>query len=135
MIGALVTYLLQVDGSGVSQNLTDSAGNKLPVYHLRVPQGADFPAVVYDVISGTPDYCKKGARGTQEWRVQFDIYHESDFEAATIADNLRDILEGWQGTHNGVKYNYTTVASQVEGWGDLLAQALVTVDVIFRTAN
>ena len=118
MINALLTYLLDISSTWVSANLLDSGGDGVRVYHQRIPQGHEYPAVVFNVLPIVPSYAKKGREAYDEAQVQFDIYHADDSEAAAIAANLRSILSGWAGSNDGTRWNYTTLDSEADGYND-----------------
>lgn len=135
MIETLITALLQISATDwQSQNLTDSQGVKVHVYHQRLPQGRDFPAVVYHVIAQTPDYVK-GKMGLQDYLVQFNVHHADDFEAATIAQGLVDILEGWKGESNGKTWKYIMHERTVDLYDDSQQLAGKTADFRFSRDN
>ena len=125
--------LLEVNATtGVSANLLDSQDEGVRVHHNRTPQGTNIAGVVYHIIVETPAYQKGGVATHDEAQVQFDVYHPSDFEAATIAANLRTILEGWTGTHDGDRYNYTTLDAIRDGYSDELDTPKRQLDFTFR---
>lgn len=106
MTGQLLMNLLQVSGStGESANVFESNGTKkVKVYQWNTWQENPHSAVVYHVLGTSPNRCKSGISAADDVQVQISIWHPDSFEAATIANNIRQILEGWEGTYNSVKY-------------------------------
>lgn len=135
MIGTLLMSLLEVNQTtGVSANLLDSEDNGVRVHHSRTPQGENIAGVVYHLITQTPQYRHQTAAIAvrDEAQVQFDIYYPSDYEAAFIAQNLRDILEGWSGTSGGNTWNVTTLDGFRDGYENELDTPKLSMDFTFR---
>lgn len=131
MVGKLVMNILQVNTStGVSANLKDSSGAGVKVHHARVPQGDSFPAVVYDVENMEFEFCKDELK-EHEYRVRFTVFHEDDYEAATIAENLLTIVDGWKGDYDGETWFRTNVDGGSELYNDELALHMQVLDFIF----
>jgi hypothetical protein len=123
MIEALIIYLLEVHATtGVSSNLLDSGGAGVRVYHNRIRQSHGKNAVVFNIITETPNYRHQPGSGSiavqDEVGVQFDIWHENDHEARTISKNLRTIIEGWSGEHEGSTYNYIILTATRDAYDD-----------------
>jgi hypothetical protein len=118
MIQTLITSLLEISASTwISANLLDGDDAGVRVYHQRIPQGHAYPAVVYNVLPTTTAHRHHiGTAATvavqDEGVVQFDIWHSVDSEAATIAANLRTLLEGQFGTVDGINYNTILLTRQ-----------------------
>lgn len=135
MIQALITYLLEIHASTwVSALLLDSTETPVRVYHQRIPQGAAYPAAVFHVLDQTTQYCKQGM-GLQDYPVTFTIYHQLDTEADAIADNLIELLEGWQGEHGGKTWKYTMFSRKLEGVDDPQGLRSKIVDFQFSRDN
>lgn len=117
MIGQLLMNLLQVSQvTGESANVLDSARGPVKVYHWNTWQANATEAIVYHVIGKTPIRDKSGVSKADDVQVQLTVWHKKDFEAATIAANLRNVLEGWQGTYNSVTYYKILFESEVESY-------------------
>lgn len=128
MIGKLI-----IDRLTVSSTLQDSQGNGIKLHNQRKPQNESIAAVVYNVINEIPSYCKSAINDTDEARVQLDIYHPHDYEAQWIAENkVRSVLEGWAGTFESIRYNYTTLESKRTGYNDEFSLHFVSMDFIIR---
>jgi hypothetical protein len=135
MIQALITSLLQIHAATwVSANLLDGEGDGVRVYHQRIPQGSAYPAVVYNLITQTPENCKGGI-AMHRYEVSFTVYHADDVEAETIADHLIELLDGWQGTEGGKLWHYTSFTRKVEGFNDPQKLASKIVDFLFIREN
>lgn len=118
MIEQLILHILDVHATtGVSANLLDSEGAGVRVYHNRIRQGHGKNAVVFNVLSQNPDY-RKGGIGQHEYSVSFNVHHESDYEAATIANNLVDLVEGWKGSYDSKTWHYTLLERMADGFDD-----------------
>lgn len=128
MIGDLIMSLLQVNlSTGLSANLADSQGNLQRVYHQRIWQGNSEQAVVFNLVSQSPEYIK-AAIGQHEYEVSLAVYNNSDYEAQYIANQLITIIEGWRGTFNGKTWHYTNYLRSVENYNDYFEMPSVVVD-------
>jgi hypothetical protein len=135
MVNALLTYLLEISlTTWESANLFDSEDTGVRVYHQRIPQGHSYPAVVFNVLGDDPEY-KKGAMALRDYTVTFNIYHTSDWEADTIADNLIEILEGWTGDHGGKNWKYIVFKRKVDLYDDPQKLAGKVVDFLISREN
>jgi hypothetical protein len=120
MTGQLLMNLLQVSTTtGLSGNVFESDGTTaVKVYHWNVWQSNTPEAVVYHILSTNPNRCKSGVSYIDDVLVQVSIWNANGFEAATIANNIRAILEGWEGTFEDVLYYKILLESQVETFDD-----------------
>lgn len=133
MIEQLISSLLQINATWVSANLLDSEDNEIRVYHQRIPQGHAFPCVVFHILTDVSGYVK-GAVKNKDFTVSFVVYHDNDFEAATIAANLETIVEGYAGTYAGNTWLYTMHLRTVDGYNDVMDMPQKTLDFQFTKA-
>jgi hypothetical protein len=66
-----------------------------------VPEGTGRPCIVLSRISGTRVHHMLGASGLAYGRFQFSILAATYSAAATLADALRNALDGYKGTPAG----------------------------------
>lgn len=120
--GRLLMHLLQVDiNTGESANIFESDGlTKIKVYHWNTWQANDQQAIVYHVIGKHPNRCKSGISKVDDVQIQITVWHPDSMEAATIAANIRTVLEGWKGSFDNVDYYQTLFDNEVESWEDKL---------------
>ena len=118
MTGQLLLNLLQVSQStGESDNIFLADGTtKVKVYHWNTWQANGGEAVVYHNIGKTPNRCKTGVSYIDDVQVQITVWNADSFEAATVAKNIRTVLEGWEGTYDNVKYYKILFDSEVESF-------------------
>lgn len=116
MLGQLLMYLLQVSQSnGESANIFESDGTtKVKVYHWNIWQSNGGNAAVYHILGTTGNRDKSAISKADDIQLQITVWHEDSFEAATIAENIRTVLEGWSGTYNSKTYYKTIFDNQVE---------------------
>lgn len=127
--------LLQVNlSTGLSANLADSQGNLQRVYHQRIWQGNSESAVVFSLVSQSPEYIKQ-AVGQHEYEVSIAVYADTDYEAHYVANQLISILEGWRGSFNGKIWHYTNYLRTVENYNDFFEMPSVVVDFQFIREN
>jgi len=63
-----------------------------------IPQDEDAPAIVYQLISETPDYTLQGEQGLKEVVYQFTCYELTSASAYNIYKQLRAAFKDYQGT-------------------------------------
>lgn len=85
----------------------------------QIPQlNRTFPCVTYQIISSLPQMHLTGGAGWCETRVQLDVYAELETERASIAEALRDELQGFPtGSPTTGNMGTATVSSVVPGNG------------------
>ena len=116
MIGQLLMNLLQVSQTtGESANIFESDGTtKVKVYQWQKYQVNSGNGAVYHILSTTGNRDKTALSKADDIQVQMTIWHTDSFEAATVAENIRTVLEGWTGTYNSKDYYKTIFDNQVE---------------------
>ena len=131
MIEALIIFLLEVDATtGISANLLDSTGTAQPVHHQRIPQGSPKNGIVMNVLAQTPTHVK-GAMALRDVSVSFNVHHESDYEAAYIAEQLITLIDNYSGTHQGIEWSYAKFERMSEGFDDDQTLPRKIVDFLF----
>lgn len=78
-----------------NSGLTALIGDRL--YRDRLPQGAAYPAVVYQRISTTHAHHMTAASGLAEARIQFDSWATDAASAEAVAEKIRLALQGFRG--------------------------------------
>ena len=72
------------------------------IYPIVAPAGVDLPAIVYQRISGPRAETMAGPSGLAWPRFQFGCIGGSFSEAVSVADAVRQALDGYRGTVSGV---------------------------------
>lgn len=67
------------------------------LYPIKLPQGTTGPSIVYNRISGAGDYHMQGLSGFAKHRYQIDAWAPTAEVATTLADLIRDRIDGYQG--------------------------------------
>ncbi|HKJ75398.1 MAG TPA: DUF3168 domain-containing protein [Alphaproteobacteria bacterium] len=68
------------------------------IFPVRAPQGGSFPAMTYTPVSGQRFHNTGGGAGLSGPRIQFDCWAEAYSEAKSLADALRERLDGYSGS-------------------------------------
>jgi hypothetical protein len=68
------------------------------VYALRIPQGIKSSSIVVTRISGPGDYHLQGPSGLMSARIQVDAWATTADAATTLANLVKDRLDGYRGT-------------------------------------
>lgn len=71
------------------------------IYPIFLPQQVIYPAATFHLISDVPVYAHDLA-GPEALRIQIDVWAVTHLSARTIADQVRDALEGFRGMMGGV---------------------------------
>ena len=67
------------------------------IYPSRLPDGATYPAIVYQRISGPRLHDLSGPSGYATPRIQLDLWAATYSEAKALAEAVREALDGYQG--------------------------------------
>lgn len=67
------------------------------VYPIALPPGVKKPAIVYTKVSGEGDYTMAGPSGYARPRYQIDAWAPSIPAAASLANFIKDALDGFTG--------------------------------------
>lgn len=68
------------------------------VYPLKMPQGMLLESIVYTRVSAQGDYHNGGPSGLARIRMQIDCWAPSLDAAASLADLVKERIEGFRGT-------------------------------------
>jgi hypothetical protein len=109
MIGKVIYGRLSTDTA-----VTNICG--LSIYPDIAPQNVQYPFIVYTITNSTPVDYKDGQSNLEEINLQVDIYTNNYDTTQTLANNVRNRLDRFVGTVNGVSVqsiNYVSSDSQV----------------------
>jgi len=67
------------------------------VYPIKLPQGTTGVSIVYNRISGGGDYHMQGLSGFAHHRFQIDAWASTANAATSLADLIRDRIDGYRG--------------------------------------
>lgn len=83
---------------------------------MKLPRNPKFPEVTYQVISSSRPYVHEGAAGLTTKVVQYDVWAKSYQECKSVAKALREALEGYRGTMDGVTVYAVFLLSQLDDY-------------------
>ena len=109
MIGKLIYSRLSTDGS-----ITAYIGTK--IYPDITPQNVQYPFVVYTITNSLPVDYKDGQSNLEEITLQVDVYTQSYDDTQDLANLIRNRLDRFTGTLEGVEVQtikYVSSDSQV----------------------
>ena len=109
MIGKLIYSRLSTDGS-----ITAYVGTK--IYPDITPQNVQYPFVVYTIVNSLPVDFKDGQSNLEEITLQIDVYTQSYDDTQDLANFIRNRLDRFVGTVEGVEVQtikYMSSDSQV----------------------
>lgn len=79
------------------------------IYPVMLPQNPTYPAVVYSFVSGAPVSAMGADVGFTRKRTRVAAWSKTYLEMTQLADAIRQCLERWRGTVNGVVIQDTYV--------------------------
>ena len=109
MIGKLIYSRLSTDGS-----ITAYVGTK--IYPDITPQNVQYPFVVYTITNSLPVDYKDGQSNLEEITLQVDVYTQSYDDTQDLANLIRNRLDRFTGTVEGVEVQtikYVSSDSQI----------------------
>ena len=109
MIGKLIYSRLSTDGS-----ITAYVGTK--IYPDITPQNVQYPFVVYTITNSLPVDYKDGQSNLEEITLQIDVYTQSYDDTQDLANLIRNRLDRFTGTVEGVEVQtikYVSSDSQI----------------------
>lgn len=74
------------------------------IYPEVVPQGSEFPCIVYSKTSIEPNDTKSGASTNDRINIQIDTYGETYQQTETISGRVRTALDRYSGTLEGITF-------------------------------
>jgi hypothetical protein len=104
MIGKVIYGRLTTDAA-----ITGVCG--LKIYPDIAPQNVQYPFMVYTIINSTPVDFKDGQSNLEEINVQIDVYTNNYETTQTLANNVRNRLDRFSGSVNGVSVQTITYIS------------------------
>lgn len=100
------------------------------VYPIRLPAGADFPAVTYQQITGPKDYTHNGEAGPHRTTWQVTVWGDTYAEAKELADEAVAALSAWVETSgSNVTDAVAFVASEFDLYDKEAQKYYVPIDV------
>jgi hypothetical protein len=88
------------------------------VYTIKIPQGVSATCIVYTRISGGGDYHLQGLSGFARHRYQIDSWAPTANGAASLADLIRDRIDGFRGVMGDVTVHGIFFQDQREDYDD-----------------
>lgn len=81
-------------------------------YPVKIPQSPTYPLILYTKISGMRDHVLTGPSGHAHPRYQVEAWAETYAGAKTLADAIRDALDGYSGTAQGTTIHSCLIESE-----------------------
>lgn len=88
------------------------------VYPGKIPQGVSATSIVYTRVSGGGDYHMQGLSGFARHRYQIDAWAPTGNGAASLADLIRDRIDGYRGAMGEVTVHGIFFEDQREDYDD-----------------
>tara|TARA_R100001244_G_scaffold42896_1_gene38642 strand:+ start:678 stop:1100 length:423 start_codon:yes stop_codon:yes gene_type:complete len=100
------TYLL------TKSTITDIVGTR--IYPSALPQNADLPAIVYDVIGGRPDDVLTGSSGSYRASIDLDCISTNHITSNNLAEQVRLVTQGYFGAMGDEQVNASRLTGRFE---------------------
>ena len=81
-------------------------------YPVTIPQSPTYPLILYTKITGMRDHHLRGPSGHAHPRFQIEAWAKTYTEAKTLADAIREALDGYSGTAVGTKIGSCLIESE-----------------------
>ncbi len=81
-------------------------------YPVTIPQAPTYPLILYTKISGDRDHHLRGPSGHAHPRFQIEAWAETYTAAKSLADAIREALDGYSGTVLGTKIGSCLIDSE-----------------------
>lgn len=104
MIGKVIYGRLSTDAA-----ITGVCGTN--IFPDIAPQNVQYPFMVYTIVNSTPVDFKDGQSNLEEINVQVDVYTNNYETTQTLANNVRNRLDRFSGSVNGVSVQTITYVS------------------------
>lgn len=101
------------------------------IYPLSAPQGAAVPFVTYQRISGERTRDTRGPTGRARSRIQVDGYASGYAAAKTLANAVRQALDGYRGKLASIRVWSIALESDVDFFEDAVDPPLYRVSMDF----
>jgi len=97
-------------------------------YPVTIPQSPTYPLILYTKITGTRDHHLQGPSGHAHPRFQIEAWSKTYTEAKTLADAIREALDGYSGTAAGTKIGSCLIESEQDIYESEIEVYRVTSD-------
>jgi hypothetical protein len=81
-------------------------------YPVMLPQNPTYPLILYTKISGERAHHLSGVSGHAHPRFQVEAWAETYTAAKTLAEAIREALDGYMGTDSGVEIGSCLIDSE-----------------------
>ena len=81
-------------------------------YPVTIPQSPQYPLILYTKITGMRDHHLRGPSGHAHPRFQVEAWSKTYTEAKTLADAIREALDGYSGTASSTKIGSCLIDSE-----------------------
>jgi len=98
------------------------------VYPVALPQSPQYPLILYTKITGMRDHHLQGPSGHAHPRFQIEAWAKTYTEAKTLADAIREALDGYSGTAAGTKIGSCLIESEQDIYESEIEVYRVTSD-------
>ena len=98
------------------------------VYPVALPQSPTYPLILYTKITGMRDHHLQGPSGHAHPRFQIEAWAKTYTEAKTLADAIREALDGYSGTAAGTKIGSCLIESEQDIYESEIEVYRVTSD-------
>lgn len=124
---ALVAFLLADSG------IAAVVGTR--VCPMRLPQGVKGDSIVYTRVSGEGDHHMQGPSGLARVRMQIDAWSKTIPAAAALANLVKELIDGYQGTMGLVEVQGIFFDGEREDYDDTAEMYRVSRDYIIVYAE
>lgn len=95
---------------------------------VKLPQAPTYPSISYQIISQTTEPNLDERSRIQTARVQVDAWSKDYDTAITLSGHVRDLLDGYKGTHSGIHFAECWQQNETDLYEDKVGVYRVTSD-------
>lgn len=88
----------------LSASATITAVVSSRIYYMNLPDNATFPAVSFQRVGTARDYTMTDTVQMAEATIQVDSWSQNIYQAVTLGDEVRKVLDGFRGTVGDIKF-------------------------------
>lgn len=125
-LGKVIYDILSTDVNVISLVGDTEAGDGKRIFPLRASYKETLPLIIYNVENVTPTNDKDGVSRLDVVGFEINIYADSYSVIASLSGFVRDALDGFSGTNNGVVVDRMIFTDLTDGF-DEAAQKPITI--------
>jgi hypothetical protein len=126
---------MSYNASNIGKVLYALLNSTVATHPLIAPQNTQTPYLIYSILSIDPDDTKQTTSMADTVTVLLMVYEDTIGGAATRANSIRTILDGYAGTSGGVTVNSITYVNESDDYDEELMKYIKIQEYNIRINN